>query len=66
MPFIKLINAKGIPANYLTHLEKQINDFCFKIIGEVMIFELVQYIQVIVKLLNVLLNIDLFLLSLIS
>jgi len=29
------------------HLEKQINELCAKIIGEEMVFELVQHVQVI-------------------
>lgn len=46
IPIINLENAKGIPANYLLHLEKQLNELANKIIGEVMVFELVQYVQV--------------------
>lgn len=44
---IKVENAKGVPANYLMHLEKQIKELAPKIIGEVMVFELVQRVQVI-------------------
>lgn len=40
------MNAKGIASNYIMHLEKQINELCPKIIGEVMIFEIVQHVQV--------------------
>lgn len=47
IPFLQLENAKGISSNYLKHLEKQLNELAFKILGEVMIFELIQYIQVI-------------------
>jgi len=43
---INLKNAKGISANYLMHLEKQLNELASKIIGEVMVFELVQHVQV--------------------
>jgi len=43
---IELKNAKGLPANYLIYLEKQLNELASKIIGEVMIFELVQQVQV--------------------
>lgn len=42
-------NVKGVPANYLMHLEKQIKELAPKIIGEVMVFELVQHVQVIEK-----------------
>jgi hypothetical protein len=41
-----LKNANGIPANYLMHLEKQLNELASKIVGEVMIFEFVQVVQV--------------------
>lgn len=44
---IKLKNATGIPANYLMHLEKQLYEFSKKSIGEVIIYELVQHVQVI-------------------
>jgi len=43
---IKLKNAKGIPANYLIYLEKQLDELASKLIGEVMVFELVQQVQV--------------------
>lgn len=46
IPFIKLLNAKGMPSNYLVHLEKQLNELASKIIGEVMVFEFVQHVQV--------------------
>ncbi|XP_050438302.1 eIF-2-alpha kinase GCN2 [Adelges cooleyi] len=45
VPLINLKNAKGISSNYLLHLEKQLNDLANKIVGEVMVFELVQHIQ---------------------
>lgn len=46
IPFIKLLNAKGLPSNYLVHLEKQLYELASKIIGEVMVFEFVQHVQV--------------------
>lgn len=49
MPLIMIENVKGVPANYLMHLEKQIKELAPKIIGEVMVFELVQHVQVIEK-----------------
>lgn len=35
-----------MPSNYLVHLEKQLNELASKIIGEVMVFEFVQHVQV--------------------
>lgn len=46
IPLIGLTNARGVSTNYLMHLEKQLNELASKIIGEVMVFELVQHIQV--------------------
>uniref|UniRef100_A0A2S2NJY9 non-specific serine/threonine protein kinase n=1 Tax=Schizaphis graminum TaxID=13262 RepID=A0A2S2NJY9_SCHGA len=52
IPLIELKNAKGIPTNYLIYLEKQLNELASKIIGEVMIFELVQQVQNFLSLYN--------------
>lgn len=41
-----LKNVNGVPANYLMHLEKQLNELAPRIVGEVMVFELVQLVQV--------------------
>ncbi|XP_025409124.1 LOW QUALITY PROTEIN: eIF-2-alpha kinase GCN2 [Sipha flava] len=52
IPLVMLKNANGIPANYLMHLEKQLNELASKIVGEVMIFEFVQVVQNFLSLCN--------------
>lgn len=47
VPLIRVENVNGVPANYLMYLEKQLSEIASRTIGEVMVYELVQHVQVI-------------------
>ena len=45
-PHLKIETSKGISADAVAKLDEELKDFCKKAIGEVMMLEVAQFIQV--------------------